>query len=176
MFLQLAWVVWTPTLRGLVSPKSHSLWDDERCFALCNFQAQISRFKSRAINIVSSSLYMSQVIKLCVVEPSRGFGVSLDLRVLGNGDGGRSGSVAHLCVFVDSSKATHSGAFLALGMGQDALKYSQFLISELLFLQNTFVWGFFWWLFTSTRKTLLYFEAKWNSVIKYIWTQTPVSM
>lgn len=45
--------------------------------------------------------------------------------------------MAHLCVFVDSSKATHGGAFLALGMGQDALKYSQFLISELLFLQNT---------------------------------------
>lgn len=75
-----------PPLRSLVSPKLHSLWDDGRCFALCNFQAQISRFKSWAINIVSSSLYMSQVIKLCVVEPSAGFEVSLNLRVLGSGD------------------------------------------------------------------------------------------
>lgn len=45
--------------------------------------------------------------------------------------------MAHLCVFVVSFKATHSGAFLALGMGQDALRYSQLLISELQFLQNT---------------------------------------
>lgn len=49
-------------------------------FALCSFQAQISRFKTWDINIVCSSLYISQAVKLHVVEPSRGFGVSFDLR------------------------------------------------------------------------------------------------
>jgi len=47
--------------------------------------------------------------------------------------------VVHFCAFIDFSKATNSRAFLALEMGQGVPKYSQQSISELLFLQNTWV-------------------------------------
>lgn len=78
-------------------------------FALCSFPAQVSRFKSRDVSIVCSSWYASQAIKLHGVEPSRGFGVSFDLR-LGSGDWDTD-SVVHLCMFIDSSKATHVEPF-----------------------------------------------------------------